>query len=153
MEIWNIFLSLDLYCDKNYIPAISGSFSSQFRSSGSAKILEPIFNQKPSQEATTNIFYFSGHIEKYHISKALTTPQLLADIVILCKYFTCINIYIFETRKAWNGWLWKKQNLVLKIMLGKMSKSAKIAIFFSCSLSIAITPELKICLLGVHIYL
>ena len=27
----------------------------------------------------------------------------------------CINIYIFETRKAWNGWLWKKKiTLVLK---------------------------------------
>ena len=24
--------------------------------------------------------------------------------------FTCINIYVIETRKAWNGWFWKKEN-------------------------------------------
>ena len=41
----------------------------------------------------------------------LTSPTpLAADIAILCRFCTCINIYVhmfFEIRKARNGWFWK----------------------------------------------
>ena len=31
----------------------------------------------------------------------------------VCMY-TCIYKYAFETRKVWNGWFWKKKNLIVK---------------------------------------
>ena len=42
-------------------------------------------------------------------------PELLADARFYASsFFACINIYVFETRKAWSRWLWKKKTLVLK---------------------------------------
>ena len=46
-------------------------------------------------------------------------PSPLRAILTVCGHsdfmqvFYCINIYVFETRKVWKGWFWKKKKLAL----------------------------------------
>ena len=47
-------------------------------------------------------------------AKALPPPPLAISRRSNCMQFlfTCTNYICFETRKAWNGWIWKKKTLV-----------------------------------------
>ena len=67
-----------------------------------------------------------------------TPPPTVSGRSILGSFFTCINIYLFEIRKVWNGLFKKKiKNLVLKEKYvfyifsgGEVEASAKKASFF-----------------------
>ena len=66
-----------------------------------------------------NVQVFNGYhcknVTKYFcifftFPKALSPPSL-TDIWIKCKFSSlCIKVYVFETRKAWNGWFCNKKN-------------------------------------------
>ena len=52
------------------------------------------------------------------INNLFHDPSILHySILFTILYILLLNIYIFETRKAWNVWFWKKSNSVSKVEL------------------------------------